>query len=381
MTLVESEVDLTHVRVDAVGSLLRPPQLVAAFAAADDGSITAHELRRAQDEAVGNVIAQQESHGLPVMTDGEFRRRHFMQSFAEIAGYAHGATAPVGTAVVTEEKPGVGGAPSMARGHRVRSAVVEPIRLLRNGPLDEFRFAQDLTERVVKASLITPARVVEAYDAAGSRDVYPNADHYLADVIRIQREMISGLVDAGCRYIHIDAPDYAAYVDLPSLAAMREHGEDPEAKLDHAIATDNAIIDGFDGVVFGLHVCRGNFRGRWAREGAYDAIAERLYNDLSYRRILLEYDSERAGSFDSLRFMPQGKIAVLGLISTKSRRVETVDELQRRIEDAARFLPVEQLAISPQCGFASILDGNPLDEDLQWRKLDVMMETAARVWS
>jgi 5-methyltetrahydropteroyltriglutamate--homocysteine methyltransferase len=257
---------------------------------------------------------------------------------------------------------------------------VEPIRLLRNGPLDEFRFAQDLTKRVVKASLITPARVAEAYDEAGSRNVYPDADHFLADVIRIQREMIGGLVDAGCRYIHIDAPDYAAYVDQPSLAAMRERGDDPAVKLERAIVNDNAIIDGFDGVVFGLHVCRGNFRGRWAREGAYDAIAERLYNDLSYRRILLEYDSDRAGGFHSLRFMPQGKIAVLGLISTKSRRVETVDELRRRIEEAARFLPVEQLALSPQCGFGSVLDGNPLDEDTQWRKLEVMVETAARIW-
>jgi 5-methyltetrahydropteroyltriglutamate--homocysteine methyltransferase len=381
MTLVRADVDVTRARVDAVGSLLRPAELVAAFAAVDEGSSTVDELRRVQDEAVRSVIAEQEARGLPVMTDGEFRRRHFMQSFAEIAGYAHGATAPVGTAVVTEEKPGAGGAPSMARGHRRRSAVVEPIRLLRNAPLQEFRFAQELTDRVVKASLITPARIVEAYDEAGSREVYPDADHFLADVIRIQREMIAGLVDAGCRYVHIDAPDYAAYVDERSLAAMRERGEDPSAKLDGAIVNDNALVDGFAGVTFGLHVCRGNFRGRWAREGAYDAIAERLYNELSYQRLLLEYDSDRAGSFDSLRFMPAGKIAVLGLITTKVRRVETVDELQRRIEEAARFLPVEQLALSPQCGFASVLDGNPLDEDTQWRKLDVMMETASRVWS
>ncbi len=378
---VQTEIDVTGVRVDAVGSLLRPPELVAAFGAADDGALDEDELRAVQDEAVRDVIAQQEAHGLPVMTDGEFRRRHFMESFAEISGYAHGRTAPVGVAVVTEKKAGVDGGPAMARGRRVRTPVVERIRLLRNRPLDEFRFAQGLTQRVVKASLITPARIVEAYDEDGSREIYPNVDDFLADVIRVEREMIAQLIDAGCRYIHIDAPDYAAYVDGRSLQTMREEGHDPAVRLQKAITADNAVIEGFDEVTFGLHVCRGNFRGRWAREGAYDAIAERLYNGLAHQRLLLEYDSDRAGGLESLRFVPAGKIAVLGLISTKSPRVETVDELQRRVEEASRFLPVEQLAISPQCGFGSVLDGNPLDEDTQWRKLDVMMETAARVWS
>ena len=379
-TAVQTEVDVTVVRVDAVGSLLRPPELVTAFAAADEGALDTEGLRAVQDEAVRQVIAQQEAHGLPVLTDGEFRRRHFMESFAEIAGYAHGRTAPVGVAVVTEEKTGVDGGPPMARGRRVRTPVIERIQLLRNRPLEEFGFAQGLTRRVVKASLITPARIVEAYDADGSREVYPSVDDFLADVVRIQREMIEQLIDAGCRYIHIDAPDYAAYLDERSLEAMREQGHDPAARLQRALAADNAVIEGFDGATFGLHVCRGNFRGRWAREGAYDAIAESLYNGLGHQRLLLEYDSDRAGGFESLRFVPAGKIAVLGLISTKSPQVETVDELQRRIEEAARFLPLEQLAISPQCGFASVLDGNPLDQETQWRKLDVMMETASRVW-
>jgi 5-methyltetrahydropteroyltriglutamate--homocysteine methyltransferase len=377
---VQTEIDVTHARVDAVGSLLRPPELVAAFAAADRGGLGADELRAVQDDAVREVIAQQEAHGLSVLTDGEFRRRHFMESFAEIAGYAHGRTAPVGVAVVTEEKAGVDGGPTMARGHRVRTAVVERIRLQRNRPLEEFRFAQALTQNPVKASLITPARIVEAYDADGSRDVYPGVEDFLPDVVRIQREIIAQLIDAGCRYIHIDAPDYAAYVDERSLGTMREQGHDPEARLQRAIEADNAVVEGFDGVTFGLHVCRGNFRGRWAREGSYDAIAERLYNGLAHQRLLLEYDSDRAGGFESLRFVPPDKIAVLGLISTKVPRVETVGELEGRIAEAARFLSPEQLALSPQCGFASVLDGNPLDEATQWRKLDVMIETASRVW-
>ena len=262
----------------------------------------------------------------------------------------------------------------------MRTAVVERIRLQRNRPLEEFRFAQALTQNPVKASLITPARIVEAYDADGSRDVYPGVEDFLPDVVRIQREIIAQLIDAGCRYIHIDAPDYAAYVDERSLGTMREQGHDPEARLQRAIEADNAVVEGFDGVTFGLHVCRGNFRGRWAREGSYDAIAERLYNGLAHQRLLLEYDSDRAGGFESLRFVPPDKIAVLGLISTKVPRVETVGELEGRIAEAARFLSPEQLALSPQCGFASVLDGNPLDEATQWRKLDVMIETASRVW-
>jgi len=199
--------------------------------------------------------------------------------------------------------------------------------------------------------------------------------------------MVTGLVDAGCRYIQIDGPSYAfRYIDPQAVQRLRAQGGDPGALLEHAIAADNAMIDGFDDVTFGMHVCRGNNAAGVPRSGSYDAIAERLFSQLRHQRLLLEYDDEaREGDFSPLRFVPPDKVVVLGIVTTKSRRIETVDELKRRIDDAATYLPLEQLAISPQCGFRH--GGfNPRDypelpgTDEQWRKLDVLMETAAAVW-
>ncbi len=192
--------------------------------------------------------------------------------------------------------------------------------------------------------------------------------------------MLSELTQAGCRYVGIDGPGYTAYVDADSIAAMRARGEEPMATMERSIGADNEVIANFPGVTFGIHICRGNRQSMWHREGKYDAIAEKLFNGLNHQRLLLEYDTARAGGFEPLRFVPKGKIAVLGLITTKMGRVETVDELRRRIDDAARFLPLDQLALSPQCGFASSIRGNLLSEDEQFRKLDVMLETARRVW-
>jgi 5-methyltetrahydropteroyltriglutamate--homocysteine methyltransferase len=193
--------------------------------------------------------------------------------------------------------------------------------------------------------------------------------------------MIDQLSQAGCRYVGIDAPGYTAYVDPDSLAAMRSRGEDPVEVMERSIKADNEVIAGFAATTFGIHICRGNRQSMWHREGHYDAIAERLFAGLQHSRLLLEYDTERAGGFEPLRFVPKGKIAVLGLITTKVGRVESVDDLRRRIDEAARYLPLEQLAISPQCGFASSLRGNLLTEDEQFRKVDMMLEVARKVWN
>jgi 5-methyltetrahydropteroyltriglutamate--homocysteine methyltransferase len=192
--------------------------------------------------------------------------------------------------------------------------------------------------------------------------------------------MIRQLVDAGCRYVHIDAPGYTAYVDEPSLGAMRERGEDPQNNFSRSLKADARVIEGFPGVTFGIHLCRGNQRSMWHREGSYDAIAERLFNELPHQRFLLEYDSPRAGGFAPLRFVPKDKIVVLGLVSTKVPEVETMDELLRRIEEAARYIPLERLAISPQCGFGSDVVGNLITEEDQKRKLERVMEIANKVW-
>jgi 5-methyltetrahydropteroyltriglutamate--homocysteine methyltransferase len=192
--------------------------------------------------------------------------------------------------------------------------------------------------------------------------------------------MIRELVDAGCRYVHIDAPGYTAYVDEPSLSAMRGRGEDPEENFARSLRADARLIEGFPGVTFGIHLCRGNQRSMWHREGSYDAIAERLFNELPHRRFLLEYDSPRAGGFAPLRFVPKGKVVVLGLVSTKVPDLESMDELARRLDEAAKYLPLEQLAVSPQCGFGSDVAGNLVSEADQKRKLERVAELARKVW-
>ena len=380
--MFSSSSQLPLMRVDQVGSLLRPANLKEMFAKHGRGEVTDEPLREAQDEAIRAVIMKQEVHELPVITDGEFRRTNFMESFSVVAGVQewqtgvktyHNLLARQDTPDVPQRK---GQDPILLN----RKPVSDRLRLLHNRLLDDFRFARSLTVRPVKVTLISPDRIVQCFDSENSRAVYPTVDEFLADVVAVERAMIAQLAEGGCCYVGIDGPGYTAYVDGPSLEAMRARGEDPYANMERSIKADNQVIAGFAGVTFGLHICRGNRQSMWHREGSYDAIAERLFNGLEHRRLLLEYDTERAGSFEPLRFVPKNKIVVLGLITTKAGRTETVDELRRRIDAAACYLPLEQLALSPQCGFASSIMGNLLTEDEQFRKFDVMLETAAKVW-
>ena len=231
-----------------------------------------------------------------------------------------------------------------------------------------------------------PDRVSQMCDLPASKPVYDSADAFLADVVAVQSRMVGELVEAGCPYVQLDEPSYTGYVDRATLERMRARGEDPMANLRRAIAASNAVIAGHAGkAVFGIHICRGNRASMWHREGTYDGIAEELFSTLRFDRLLLEYDTARAGGFEPLRFVPKGAIGqapivVLGLVTTKTGEVETVDALLRRIEDASRFIDVGQLALSPQCGFASGMSGNDLSHDQQWRKLEVILETARRVW-
>jgi 5-methyltetrahydropteroyltriglutamate--homocysteine methyltransferase len=261
-----------------------------------------------------------------------------------------------------------------------RQRVVERLRLRRNLVLEEYSYAAAVARKPVKVTLIGPDRISQRVDLANSTHVYPAMEGFLADVVEVERAMITGLADEGCRYVHIDAPGYTAYVDGPSLDAMRARGEDPIANFRRSLKADNDLIRGFGGVTFGIHLCRGNQRSMWHREGAYDAIAEMLFNELHHDRFLLEYDSPRAGGFEPLRFVPKGKTAVLGLVSTKVAQLETIDDLKRRIDEASRYVALEQLALSPQCGFASEFVGNLVSEDDQKRKLELVVETARQVW-
>jgi len=379
--------ELAKIRNDVVGSLLRPPSLKEARMRYDEGKMTIEELREAEDREIRVAVRFQEDLGLAVITDGEYRRLNFQDSFGEsVLGY------DAGKASLKFYEQRVEGSNPLQRweipirgeekGTAVsqRRPVVERLRLVRNMPLDEYRFVSRAAEQPAKVTLIGPDRISQRFDWQNSKTVYPNMDDFVADVVKIQREMIRGLVEAGCRYVQIDAPGYTAYVDPPSLQAMRDRGEDPKENFNRSLEADNQVLEGFDNATFGIHLCRGNQRSMWHREGSYDDIAERLLNELNHDRFLFEYDTPRAGGFEPLRFLPKGKVVVLGLVSTKVPQLEKIDDLKRRIDDASKYAPLEQLAISPQCGFSSDVVGNLISDDDQKRKLEIVVETARQVW-
>jgi len=377
---------LEHIRTDVVGSLLRPQAWKEARLRFESGTITFQDFSRIELDCVKKHLALQESVGLDVVTDGEVSRLNFQDSFGlAVSGYdtaaesvrSHEKRAAGGTALARWDIPDLAG-PGTPVVHR--RPVVCRLALEKNVPLEEYRRAAPLAKKPLKVSLIGPDRVMQRFDQAASKSVYRDVDAFMADVVAIQRTMVQQLVDAGCRYVHIDEPGYTAYVDEPSLAAMRKRGEDPQQNLARSLKANAEIARGFDGVTFGIHLCRGNQRSMWHREGAYDAIAERLFNQLPHQRFLLEYDSPRAGGFAPLRFVPKGKVVVLGLVSTKVPQLETLDELRRRVDEAAKVLPLEQLAVSPQCGFGSDVSGNLISEDEQKRKLERVVELARKVW-
>ncbi len=387
--------DLARLRIDHIGSLVRPAQLRELFARYDRGEATREDLARAQDEAIRDVIQAQENHGLPVVTDGEFRRHSFQESFSECVT---GFDVPKNISLYYEKRDLNENPLERAEQNFdeagpaiiTRRGAAESLKLVRNLPLEEFRYAQSVARVPAKVTVLGPDRIAQRFKWEASLSVYRGLDDFVEHVVEIERRIIADLVRAGCKYIQIDAPGYTAYVDKVSLDRMRSRGEDPARNFQRSIAADNALVEGFPGVTFGIHICRGNARTidpktgklvpQWHREGSYDAIAEKLFNSLKHQRLLLEYDSERAGGFEPLRLVPKDKIVVLGLVSTKNSDMETVDDLKRRIDQASKFLPLEQLALSPQCGFGGI-DSKVLSEDEMWKKLDTIAETANQVWN
>ena len=372
-------------RVDQIGSLLRPQELKNSYTRHGNGEISDDELARVQDKAVTDLIAKQDAHGISILTDGEYRRLNFQDSFVEsISGFI-----PKKQTMQFQESRTVGG--EALQRWVPDSGKTDPalqywrplagrLRLARNVPLEEWRFASALTQKPVKVTLIANDRICENFQRQNAAGVYASAEEYRADVISIEREIVQQLAYAGCPYIQHDAPSYTAYVDPKSLERMRGLGIDPMQQMLQSIEADNAVIDGIPGVTFGIHLCRGNVRSMWHREGGYDAIAEKLFNSLHHDRYLLEYDTERAGTFAPLRFVPKNKIVVLGLVSSKVPELESTDYLKRRIDEASRYLALEQLALSPQCGFSSNIVGNLITEDDQWRKLELIQQVAAAVW-
>jgi 5-methyltetrahydropteroyltriglutamate--homocysteine methyltransferase len=379
---VAAERSLKDLRVDNVGSMLRPPALKEAFARRVAGEIEAAELTAAEDDAIRELIARQEAIGMPLIVDGEFRRSGYLASFGEIEGAEHwlrnwtprtvGRENPVEAGAVRGRDP--------THDDSLRSPATARLALARNIPFEEWRFAQAQTPRPAKVTLIGPDRVSTLHHLDHPDDVYEDEQQFVDDVVAVEREMIGQLVDAGCRYVHIDEPGFTAYADTASLEVLRGRGDDPLDNLERSIAANNALIAGFGDVTFGVHLCRGNRESQWHREGTYDAIAERVFGGLHYDRLMLEYDTERAGGFEPLRFVRDDAVVVLGLLTTKNGTLEDADTVRRRIDEAAVHVPIERLALSTQCGFASGIAGNLITEEEQWRKLELVLEVASNVW-
>ena len=359
-------------RAEQIGSLLRPPELLEARAAGDRQKLSALE-----DGHILRALRRQEALGFKIFTDGELRRRNFMSDFNDsVEGVDEGDN--------LLRSWQAGGGASSVEPSRVPGIVVGRIRKTRRMTEHEIAFARRHSPGDIKITLPTANQFPAiAYKRGITDKVYPDHSALLWDIVPVIKSEIRALVDEGVPYVQIDAPRYSYYIDPKWRDYIkRETWLDPDAALDEAIRADNACLEGErrPGVILAIHLCRGNNRSQWYAEGGYDAIAERLFGELRVDAFLLEYESERAGTFEPLRFVPRGKTVVLGLVSSKVPALESVDGLMRRIDEASRYAPLEDLALSPQCGFASTMEGNLLTEDDQWRKLELVVETARRVW-
>jgi 5-methyltetrahydropteroyltriglutamate--homocysteine methyltransferase len=361
-------------RADHVGSLLRPARLLRAF---DDPGVSLEQRREIEDEEIRRVLARQQAIGLGIYTDGEFRRRGFMSGFYDsVEGLDEGGS--VARTWKGTGKPVATGMP------RLNGLVVRRIGQICRLTKHEVDFLRAHAPGDIKITLPTANQFPAiAYRKGVSDAAYPTYSDFLWDLVPMFRAEIEALVDEGVSYIQIDAPRYSYYIDPKWRRHVREEmGVDPEQALDEAIRVDNACLASArrDGVTLAMHLCRGNNRSQWYAEGGYDPIAEKVFNQIEVDTFLLEYESDRAGTFEPLRCMPRGKHVVLGLVSSKVPELESSEQLRRRMDEASRYVPLENLAISPQCGFASAMEGNLLTEDDQWRKLELVVEAARRIW-
>jgi 5-methyltetrahydropteroyltriglutamate--homocysteine methyltransferase len=358
-------------RADHVGSFLRPPELLAAGA---NGTEPA-ELQALEDRHVLRVLAKQKVLGLEIFTDGELRRRNFMSNFTEaVAGFDLGGE-------IARDWDASEGKPKVSD---VLGIVNEKIRQVRALTARELPFLKKHSPGDIKVMLPSPTQFPAIAFKRGISDrVYKDHAALLWDIVEIVRKDIAVLATGRVSYIQIDAPRYSYYLDPKWREWIkREMRQEPEVALDEAIRADNACLEAArrPGVTLAIHLCRGNNRSHWYAEGGYDRIAEKLFGTLNVDRFVLEYDDERAGTFEPLRLVPKDKVVVLGLITTKKPKLEDGDDIVRRIEEAAKYFPIENLALSPQCGFASTMEGNLLTEDEQWAKLRLVVDTARRVW-
>jgi methionine synthase II (cobalamin-independent) len=352
-------------RAEVVGSLLRPPELLAAVEARSDPV----HLGAVADEAIVRVVRRQAELGLDVVSDGEFRRWMFLNSFYDAV---EGVATDRSEVEFRNE-----------RGETVVLSVpsiAERLRRVDSPAAREAAFLAGIADRPFKVTF--PAASIFAHPFGVATGAYETHDDFAEHAIAIERGLIADAVAAGCRYVQLDFPLYPYLVDPSWSSRFETAGYAVADLLEKAIAADRAVLEGLPGdVTTGLHVCRGNYRSRWLCEGSLEPVAERVFGELPYDAFLVEWDEiGREGGYEPIRFAPKGRIVVMGLVSSKRRELESEDDVLRRLEDAARHLPVEQLALSTQCGFASVLEGNEIDEATQWRKLELVARVADRVW-
>jgi 5-methyltetrahydropteroyltriglutamate--homocysteine methyltransferase len=359
-------------RADQVGSLLRPPELLAAREAHAAGRLTLEQLREVEDEAILAALEMQRAAGINVFTDGELRRRAWMSDLADaVEGFTPGH--------VELEWRGPGGGVE----HSQAQVAGARLRQTRRLTAHEVDFLKRHAPGPFKMTVPAPSTFLHAGFQPGVTDrAYPTRAALARDIAKIIRGELLALAEEGVPYLQLDAPFYSTYLDATLRDRLRRAGTDPDLDLQEAVDADNAALEGVarEGLTLGIHICRGNSRSRWIAEGGYEPIAERLFGSLSVDRFLLEYDSDRAGGFAPLRHVPRGKTVVLGLVSTKVGQMETLDTLRRRIGEATRYVAQESLAISPQCGFASTALGNSVTMDEERRKLELIVEAARAVW-
>ena len=365
-------------RAEHVGSLLRPKVLLEARERLEGdvysehkGSIARGELRSLENECITEVIKMQEDVGLQGITDGEFRRRSWFQDFMlEL----NGASIKFVEGTFVDSK-----------GHKLPTPTPhfeEKLHPRTGITTDAYTFLAGRTNRTAKATIPSPNMAhVFGGRAAVSATVYPDLGEFWEDLARIYRQEITHLAELGCRYIQVDDCAFTMLLDNDVRGRLQERGDDPGQLLDTYIQAINlAVQDRPEGVVIGMHLCRGNNKGHWLASGGYDAVAEKLFNQLEVDAFFLEYDSSRAGTFAPLRFMPRDKTVVLGLISSKVPDLEDSNDVKSRIEQASRHVPLENLCLSPQCGFASVFQGNPVTEEHQRAKLSLIVDVADDMW-
>jgi 5-methyltetrahydropteroyltriglutamate--homocysteine methyltransferase len=360
-------------RADHVGSFLRPRYLLEAREQHRAGAITKEQLRWMEDRAIREIVRFQEELGLKSITDGEFRRTFFHIDFLEQLA---GVETKGGIAVSFRSAGGkIDFAPPVLH-------VTEQVRHRRPIQVEDFKFLRALTHATPKVTIPSPTMLhFRGGRAAISQAAYPDLEQFYADVAAAYRAELKALSAAGCTYVQLDDTNLAYLCDPKMREGARSRGDDPDQlPRRYARLINDAIADRPAGMVVCTHLCRGNFKSAWVAEGGYDPVAEVLFNELNVDGYFLEYDDERSGGFAPLRFVPKDKMVVLGLVSTKVDAVESKDELKRRIDEAAQYVPLEQLCLSPQCGFSSTVDGNAIDQQTQAAKLRLVIDTAREVW-